>query len=132
MDRPSICISAPAGASALPPGKGWRDVAADLARSGNPDVAQIGTVLCAIGAEVASATATAPSAQDWLNSGQLCEELGIGARTLERWCKRKLIPFVKRGRVRRFFLPDVNAALRANGLLERVTSVTATSRRVAA
>lgn len=56
---------------------------------------------------------------DWRTSAEVRSELRIGARTLERWCKRKLIPFVKRGRKRLFFMPDVNAALRANGLVER-------------
>lgn len=127
MDRPTISLCAPAAAADT---KGWREVAADLARSGNPEVAQIGTVLCAIGAEVAGGTVTAAEVgKDRLTYKEFAKRVGYSLRTVKGWAARKIITVEKIGGGVRIHYPTADAELKARGIKSKaVTSVTAIRR----
>ena len=57
-----------------------------------------------------AATAPAPA---FLTARQLAAALGVSRRTLTTWNQRSVIPSVRVGRVRRYELEQVRAALRA-------------------
>ena len=60
-----------------------------------------------------TAAAAAPPAPAFLTGRQLAAALGVSRRTLTKWNQRRVIPSVCVGRVRRYELDQVRAALRA-------------------
>ena len=57
--------------------------------------------------------APAPPAPAFLTARQLAAALGVSRRTLTKWNQLRVIPSVCVGRVRRYELEQVRAALRA-------------------
>jgi excisionase family DNA binding protein len=64
-------------------------------------------------AAMPSTAAPAPPAPAFLTARQLAAALGVSRRTLTKWNQRRVIPSVCVGRVRRYELEQVRAALRA-------------------
>ena len=64
-------------------------------------------------ATACAAVPAAPPAPAFLTARQLASALGVSRRTLTKWNQRRVIPSVCVGRVRRYELEAVRAALRA-------------------
>ena len=54
---------------------------------------------------------TAPSSETLLTKREAALYLKIGVRTLDGWMQRKMLPFFRIGRVIRFRVGDLDAAL---------------------
>ena len=48
----------------------------------------------------------------WCSKKEIALHFGIGLRTVTDWMRRRILPFVKVGRVVRFHLPDCEEAVR--------------------
>lgn len=50
--------------------------------------------------------------KQWSNKKEAALYLGIGQRTVTDWMRRRILPYVKVGRVVRFHLPECEMAVR--------------------
>jgi hypothetical protein len=50
--------------------------------------------------------------EEWFNKKQIALRYNIGERTVTDWMKRRILPFVKVGRVVRFHLPECELAVK--------------------
>lgn len=48
----------------------------------------------------------------WSCKKEIAQHFGIGLRTVTDWMKRRILPFVKVGRVVRFHLPECELAVK--------------------
>ncbi|MCX6304707.1 MAG: helix-turn-helix domain-containing protein [Bacteroidetes bacterium] len=52
--------------------------------------------------------------RDWLEGREVCKWLKISRRTLDRWCKAKLLPHCKLGKNLFFLVSEIDKVLWAN------------------
>jgi excisionase family DNA binding protein len=54
----------------------------------------------------------AANEQPYLDKNAAATRLGVSVRTLEVWCQKKIIPFLRIGRTIRFHVEDLDNTLR--------------------
>ena len=61
--------------------------------------------------QTTDATSTAPQVlESWVTKNTVALHLGIGVRTVNTWMKRRILPYLKVGRIVRFNLIACDAA----------------------